>query len=149
MFPINTKSVLDYDVRADQDGPAVRSLIPFLYQAGQLKLFFNTSAYLKEFAYGCYCAAVVFFIPAFALHSQIWIGSGPMNGHTSDQNQLFLTVYACVMIVVNANIVLRFNIVSVLDFVAIGLLSFGVYLAFIWLSEILFQDLANATSFTY
>lgn len=56
------------------------------------------------------------------------------------------------MVVININIILRFCLVGVLDFVAIVLLSFGMYWAFVELSDVLtsfFYDMQNAKDFTY
>lgn len=64
-FPVIWRTVFDFDVDPSMDGAQLLPHIPYLYCAGQMRLFFNYKTYALWILHGLFHAAIVFWIPVF------------------------------------------------------------------------------------
>ena len=139
-FPLVARALLDTDVNHIFDQKIkVSELFHMLYQVGQHNRIFNLRKLIVWFSFGLFHGLTVFLIPLYVSYKDVIT----FNGYTEDLWFVSVTSFTSIIIIVNMRLFLFQKYHTLANFLFLFICSFGLYFAYIWISNIIPDDVIN------
>lgn len=140
-LPLAAKAIYDQDVSPNESNLDVKPLLPKLYYVGQKSTIFNWTNYFVWVFTGVVHSLIIFILPYYIFLGTISRG----DGQTSDLWIFSITSFTSIIFIVNLKLMVQMKYFTRQNFVAIIVLSIGIYYAFMWVCNYLTASNTYAT----